>query len=255
MTKNRSSKASGFFQSKICSFIYRSAQASIPKVKASMPRNSTQWSLALTATGIVVTIGIYLHQTMSGPTEVVITSQPVVASTPISTQTPTPEPTPISTNLILDPSPESSFGCELQADRKHGGEVWTVTYRRGDDDMQPWLRMVREMGGDWNTERRCIEVADKMNVHKEAGLQDLAIRDDVNTPRQKVICAITELAPKACPLVLTLMPEDDPDEVLYDVLGALKLGRDAVLQCSSANACPIEAQYKVSVRHQLIWGE
>lgn len=158
-----------------------------------MPRNSTQWSLALTATGIaltatgiVVSIGIYLHQRMSGPTEVVITSQPVIASTPTATSTPTLEPTPTLTNSILDPSPESDFICELQADRKHGGEVWTVVYRRG-DDMQPWLRMVREMGGGWNTESRCIEVADKMNVHKEAGLQDLAIRDDVKTPNQKVM--------------------------------------------------------------------
>jgi len=44
-------------------------------------------------------------------------------------------------------SSSSRFYCALQVDPNRGGEVWTVMYDRN-NQVKPWLRMVRKMGGN-----------------------------------------------------------------------------------------------------------
>jgi hypothetical protein len=221
MVKKKGVFKSGFWKSNILSWLFRTA-------KTNKPKKPEHWQIVLGVLGLALTLGIYVHETSKSAS---------------------------NNSLDLDPSPNSKFVCEERANPVIGGEDWTVVYRRGERDEQLWLRMVREMGDGWTTEARCQEIANRMNEYKAGGLEYLAIRDDANTPNQKVICAITQLTPKACPPVLTLMPEDDADETLYKVMGALQLGQDAVLQCSDADACPTEVQYRVSVRHRLTWGD
>lgn len=249
MAKPRGSQSS-FFKSNLCSGLLALA-------KACKPKNSQQLTIQLAVAGLLIPLGIYWHQS-SKPTEVVVVSPPETAQPPgaeANAATPpsaTEAETSTGSDYLIDP--DSQFTCALQADREVGGELWTVAYEQ-DGKIRPWLRMVREMGNGWNTEARCQEIAARMNDYREAGLTDLLIRPDANTPGQMVICALTELAPQVCPPVLTLMPEDDADETLYKVLGPLQLGREAVLQCSDAAACPTTAQYRISVRHQLAGGE
>jgi len=131
----------------------------------------------------------------------------------------------------------SRFYCALQVDPNRGGEVWTVMYYRN-NQVKPWLRMVRKMGGDWDTQRRREEIARRLDLYRQDGLISLEYRTDPNTPRQYVICAKTKISGDRCPLVLTLMPDDDPYEALREVAGALLPGTVPSYQCDRAQNCP-----------------
>ena len=79
-------------------------------------------------------------------------------------------------------SPSSRFYCALQADSQRGGDVWTVMYRRSKKQTKPWLRMVRTMGKDWDTQSRCEEIAKRLEIFREDGLLGFEYRSDRNTP-------------------------------------------------------------------------
>ena len=104
----------------------------------------------------------------------------------------------------------SRFNCALQADPTRGGDVWTVMYQRGRRQAKPWLRMVRTMGEDWDTQSRCEEIARRLDMYRKDKLLGFEFRNDPGTPGQYVICAKTALSADSCPLVVTLAPEDDP---------------------------------------------
>lgn len=133
-------------------------------------------------------------------------------------------------------SENSSFYCALSANHTTGGEDWSVIYRNVEGHSKVWLRMVRSMGkdarGEFNPYRRCQEIADRLNMFKDDGLMRFDYRADPSTPRQYVLCARTRLSPDNCPLVLTMMPEDDPHQTLREVAGALLPGNPESLQSS-----------------------
>ena len=120
------------------------------------------------------------------------------------------------------------FSCELQPDTTQGGEVWTVMYTN-EKGTQPWLKMVTTLGGNWTPAERCQEIARKLELYREDGLRELTYRSDPATPGQYVICAITELSPDQCPLLITLKPDADPYETLREMTAALT-GGDGVYQ-------------------------
>ncbi|MGK7940887.1 MAG: COP23 domain-containing protein [Crocosphaera sp.] len=144
----------------------------------------------------------------------------------------------------------SRFYCELQADPIKGGEVWSVMYRH-DKGRKPWLRMVRSMGDDWDTQERCNEIAKRLDLYSEDGLLKLTYRSDPNTPQQYVICAKTKISGDNCPLVLTLMPDDEPYEALREVAGALIPGSLPSYQCNDPSNCPPLQPFSISLEDQL----
>ena len=147
-------------------------------------------------------------------------------------------------------SEKSRFYCELQADPSQGGEVWSVVYRH-EKGRKPWLRMVQEMGGGWDTQKRCNKIAENLNLYREDGLKEFTYRTDPNTPKQYVICAKTKISGNNCPQVLTLMPDDDPYQALRNVAGALVPGSLPTYQCNDPNNCPPIEDFSISVEDQL----
>ena len=146
-------------------------------------------------------------------------------------------------------SEKSRFYCELQADPSQGGEVWSVVYRH-EKGRKPWLRMVQEMGGGWDTQKRCNKIAENLNLYREDGLKEFTYRTDPNTPKQYVICAKTKISGNNCPQVLTLMPDDDPYQALRNVAGALVPGSLPTYQCNDPNNCPPIEDFSISVEDQ-----
>ena len=69
--------------------------------------------------------------------------------------------------LDLKVSRHASFTCQQLPDPQKGGVVWSVVFespgRFGlNPRRQTWLRVVEEMGDDWNEARRCGEIADRL---------------------------------------------------------------------------------------------
>ena len=147
-------------------------------------------------------------------------------------------------------SQSSRFYCSLQADSQRGGQVWTVMYRHSQDVTKPWLRMVREMGDEYDPKTRCEKIAERLEIFREDGLLDFEYRTDPQTPNQFVLCAKTKISGDNCPLVLTLMPEDDPYDSLRAVMGALLPGSLPTYQSSDP---PSAARpYEISLTEQLV---
>ena len=145
----------------------------------------------------------------------------------------------------------SRFYCALQADPSRGRDVWTVMYRYSNKQAKPWLRMVRTMGGDWDTQSRCEEIANRLDIYRQDGLVGFEYRTDPNTPGQYVICAKTQVSDNNCPLVVTLLPEDNPYEALREVAGALLPGNLPSYQCNDEQNCPIPQPVNINLVDQL----
>ncbi|MCL1469265.1 COP23 domain-containing protein [Argonema antarcticum] len=145
---------------------------------------------------------------------------------------------------------DSRFYCQLEADPNRGGEVWTVMYR-SDKGTKAWLRMVRSMGNGFNTQKRCEEISRRLDIYRLDGLIGFDFRTDPNTSKQYVLCAKTTISNTGCPLVLTLMPKDDPYEELRKVAGALVPGSIPSYQCSNSQTCPPLKPFFISLDNQL----
>ncbi|MEY2976005.1 MAG: COP23 domain-containing protein [Prochlorotrichaceae cyanobacterium] len=147
--------------------------------------------------------------------------------------------------LDLKVSRQTQFTCKNLPDPNRGSggsEVWSVRFEaprsfREAPRSQTWLRIVEEMGGDWNEATRCYEIADRLNNYAPDGLLGFYYRKAENLENQYVICAETELVPRMqdsdCPIVVTLMPKADPHEALQNVAGALMPNGDAAYQCAN----------------------
>ncbi|MDB9312300.1 COP23 domain-containing protein [Spirulina sp. CS-785/01] len=149
-------------------------------------------------------------------------------------------------------SQNSYFYCESQAVPEKGGAVWTIMYR-ADKNVRPkpWLRMVRQMGEEWNTLKRCQEIADRIEQFRQDGLIEFAYRKDEATDAtgQYVLCAKTRLSGDSCPILLTLMPDDNPYQMLREVAGALMPGSSPSYQGSGEIA--LEKSVVINLEDQL----
>ncbi|MDB9493891.1 COP23 domain-containing protein [Spirulina major CS-329] len=136
----------------------------------------------------------------------------------------------------LTVSVESQFICSLRSNPNSttAQQIWTVLYERPGKQPKEWLYMVEEMGDGWNTESRCRDISDRMNIYKEAGLLSFEYRPDENTPKQWVICARTKVT-QGCPPVVTLVPGDEAEAMaaLQRVAGALMPGNPGSYQSSA----------------------
>jgi len=132
------------------------------------------------------------------------------------------------------------FSCALQPDTQNGGEVWTVMYRN-DQGKKPWLRMVNTFGDDWDTQKRCDVIAQRLEDFRQDGLIGLSYRSDPKTPSQSVICAITKRDRNNCNLLVTLKVSADGYDSLRRITEALKNGNTVEQLSGSANASAVTA--------------
>lgn len=179
----------------------------------------------------------FVQQLMAG------NSQPQLASSPQPPQQPASQPDPLV-------KPKSRFYCSFEADEDRGGQIWTVMYR-SDSGTKPWLRMVRTMGGGWDTQARCEEIARRVDIFNQDGLLGFNYRPEPKTPGQYVLCAKTKISGDGCPLVLTLMPADNPYQELQEVAGALLPGSLPSYQCNNSQNCPPPQPLEISLKDQL----
>jgi len=128
----------------------------------------------------------------------------------------------IEGGLLVDKR-SSRFYCSIQSYPQQGGEVWTVMYRH-DQGAQPWLKMLSTLGGGWTPDRRCAEIARRLESYRTDGLTELSYRSDPATPKQYVICAKTKVSPSECRLLVTLKPGADPDRAMREMTAALVPG-------------------------------
>jgi hypothetical protein len=119
------------------------------------------------------------------------------------------------------------FYCALQPSSTQGKpsstqgkRVWTVMYRY-DEGTKPWLKIVSVLGDDWPPEKRCREIAKRLDQYREEGLTELTYQNDPNTPKQYVICAKTKKSGSSCPVLLTLKPGTNPYSILREMGDAL----------------------------------
>jgi Circadian oscillating protein COP23 len=114
----------------------------------------------------------------------------------------------------------NQFSCQMQHYEKEG-QIWTVVRNDG-KSILPWMRMVNEFGGGWNTTKRCDAIADRLEQFRKDGLIALDYRLDPKTPNQYVICAKTKKSQDNCPLLVTLKPKEDPYRAFSRTFSALQ---------------------------------
>jgi hypothetical protein len=117
-------------------------------------------------------------------------------------------------------SEQSQFSCQMQP-YQNEGQVWTVVRHDG-RTVLPWMRMINEFGGGWNSAKRCEEIANRLELFRKDGLIALEYRSDAKTPNQYVICAKTKKSLDNCPLLVTLNPKEEPYKVFSQTLSALQ---------------------------------
>ncbi|KJH72456.1 COP23 domain-containing protein [Aliterella atlantica] len=104
-----------------------------------------------------------------------------------------------SSNPIYDRN--TRFGCQ-----SYNGE-YTVMYFPESQPEQafPWATPA-SLGGGWNSQRRCNEIARRLELYRPDGLVELTtdVENGYNT-----ICVTTEQVP-TCRIVLTVPPGQDP---------------------------------------------
>jgi Circadian oscillating protein COP23 len=117
-------------------------------------------------------------------------------------------------------SEQSQFSCQMQP-YQNEGQIWTVVRNDGKATV-PWMRMINEFGGGWNTAKRCDTIADRLDIFRKDGLVALDYRSDPKTPNQYVICARTKKSQDNCPLLVTLKPKEDPYKAFSSTFSALQ---------------------------------
>ncbi|OUL27729.1 hypothetical protein BV372_25525 [Nostoc sp. T09] len=137
-------------------------------------------------------------------------------------------------------SSKDRFSCALQPDTQNGGEVWTVMYRN-DQTKKPWLKMVNNFGDEWNTQKRCDAIAQRLEGFRQDGLIGFSHRTDPKTLNQSVICAVTRLDRSTCNLLVTLKPGVDGYESLRRMIEAKKNGTTVDQGSNDSNTVSMSA--------------
>jgi hypothetical protein len=135
-----------------------------------------------------------------------LSASPVLAQEVIPIEV-APPPSPVTE--------EPRFVCEFR-----NGQ-YVVSYRPENqfDRSFPWA-LPRALGGGWTGERRCQEIARRLESYRPDGLDELRIgrENGYNT-----VCATTDRVP-ACRIVFTVPPGQDPlltrDRVFANLVSA-----------------------------------
>lgn len=120
---------------------------------------------------------------------------------PNNVRIPTPQPEAERPSQPGQQSADARFTCEVV------NNAYTVMYH---PQSQPnrsyeWAKP-RAMGGGWSEDRRCQEIARRLEFYRPDGLQELAVGVENG---YNVICATTQKNPD-CRIVLTVPPGEDP---------------------------------------------
>lgn len=168
-----------------------------------MPSQSVQF-LLLSSLSISLLVGnsVAFAQTDS----VVVPTVPLGSSTTV----PSASPTNIPTSTTVDSS--KRFSCQY-----YNGQ-YTVMYQ---PQSQPgrffaWAAP-QNMGGGWNAQKRCDAIANRLELYRPDGLQELQIAVENN---ENIICVTTE-ANSGCRIVLTVPRGKDPYAVRSSVFNNL----------------------------------
>ncbi|MGB3508529.1 MAG: hypothetical protein WBA93_04680 [Microcoleaceae cyanobacterium] len=57
----------------------------------------------------------------------------------------------------------------------------------------PWLKMVIPMGGGWDEEKQCFDIAKRLEGFRQDSLIGFDYRNDPNTPNQEVKLFVPKL--------------------------------------------------------------
>jgi len=122
----------------------------------------------------------------------VIPIEPPTSSTLPPPSVPTPPQTPVV---------GQRFVCEFQ-----NGQ-YVVSYRPENqfDRSFPWA-LPRALGGGWSADRRCQEIARRLETYRPDGLDELRIGQENG---YNTVCATTDRVP-GCRIVFTVPPGQDP---------------------------------------------
>ncbi|MDZ7961379.1 MAG: COP23 domain-containing protein [Aulosira sp. DedQUE10] len=127
----------------------------------------------------------------------------VVPTVPSGTSTPTTTPIPTGTPTSTPTSPTAAgtrFSCQ-----SYNGQ-YTVMYQ---PESQPgqyfaWAAPAA-LGGGWDPEKRCATIAQRLELYRPDGLQELQVTRENN---ENIVCVTTE-ANSGCRIVLTVPRDKD----------------------------------------------
>ncbi|OUL22352.1 hypothetical protein BV372_30690 [Nostoc sp. T09] len=124
-------------------------------------------------------------------------------STGSSTPTGIPIPTGTQTSTTSSPTADGTtrFSCQL-----YNGQ-YTVMYQPQSQQGQyfPWAAPAT-LGGGWDPQKRCATIAQRLEMYRPDGLQELQIARENN---ENIVCVTTE-ANSTCRIVLTVPRDKDP---------------------------------------------
>lgn len=121
---------------------------------------------------------------------------------------------------------DARFTCEVMDDG------YTVMYhpKSQPERSYEWAKP-RAMGGGWSEDRRCNEIARRLEFYRPDGLQELAVSQINN---YDIICVTTENNPE-CRIVLTVPPGEDATKMRDRVFENLTVA-DSGQQTDAVNA-------------------
>jgi Circadian oscillating protein COP23 len=128
----------------------------------------------------------------------------VVPTDSTGSPTPTNTPVPIDTSTGTPTSPTADgtrFSCQI-----NNGQH-TVMYQPQSQPGQyfAWAAPAL-MGGNWPAEKRCLTIAQRLELYRPDGLQELQVARQNN---ENIVCVTTE-ANSSCRIVLTVPRDKDP---------------------------------------------
>lgn len=105
------------------------------------------------------------------------------------------------------------FVCQNLSHQQPKEQTWTVVYR-GVEPSQPWLRIIPGMEGEQELEKRCEEVALKLDIYLPQQLEGILYRQNPATPERSAICLHTAQRrdDNDCKNLLILKPATSPGD-------------------------------------------
>lgn len=168
---------------------------SLRQVGSAKLRKLALQGVSLSLGAVMLASGAAIAQTSPAPTnggDIIVDTNPGSGSNP-GNGTGTTTPAPVTTG--------TRFTCQIQ-----NGQ-YTVMYlpENQPNQMYPWA-IPSAMGGGWSPERRCNEIARRLEFYRPDGLVEMrtGIENGYNT-----ICVTTDRVP-SCRIVLTVPNGQDP---------------------------------------------
>jgi hypothetical protein len=166
--------------------------------------------LFLSGLGLSLFLGNSAAFAQSG--NVVVPTEPVGGTRDTTTTT---IPTSTTTSTTTTTNSDTRFSCQYY------NSQYTVMYQ---PETQPgqyfaWANP-RTLGGGWDTQKRCVAIAQRLETYRPQGLTELLVGQQNG---YNILCVTTEANP-SCQIVLTVPPEKDPyvirDSVFQNLLAA-----------------------------------